>query len=280
MSQVVPIQTLHLFSKLDQLLLEVLRPLSFDAWDSTTISPQWTIKDIAAHLLDGNLRTLSILRDGFKGDPPVNVNSYRDLVNYLNDLNTIWVLAYKRVSPQLLLQMLESTGKEYVECLEKLEPFDKAAFSVAWAGESESQNWFHIAREYTEKWHHQQQIREALGLQQALMAAELFRPVIETFIKAVPHAYANSDAEVGTIVKIEVTGDGGDVWFIEKTLGGWRFINNMAGVPPAASVSMPDSVAWKLFTKGIKADEAGDDIKTEGDLQLTKPVLSMLTVMA
>ncbi|MDT3401427.1 maleylpyruvate isomerase N-terminal domain-containing protein [Mucilaginibacter terrae] len=280
MSQVVPIQTLHLFSKLDQLLLEVLRPLSYDAWDSTTISPQWTIKDIAAHLLDGNLRTLSIIRDGFKGDPPININSYRDLVNYLNDLNTIWVLAYKRVSPNLLLQMLESTGKEYIQCLEKLEPFDEALFSVAWAGEEQSENWFHIAREYTEKWHHQQQIREALGLQQDLMTAEFFNPVIETFMKAVPHVYSKTEANVGDIIRIEITGEGGNIWFVEKTLGGWRFINNMAGVPPIASVSMPGSVAWKLFTKGIKAHEAENHIKTEGDDALVKPLLSMIAVMA
>lgn len=280
MSQVVPIQTLHLFSKLDELLIDVLKPLSNDAWDFATLSPQWNIKDIAAHLLDGNLRTLSILRDGFRGDPPVNIKSHRDLVNYLNDLNTIWILAYRRISPRLLIHMLESTGKEYVACLKKLDPFEESIFPVAWAGEEQSANWFHIAREYTEKWHHQQQIREALGLQQDLMTAELFRPVIETFIRAVPHTYANAVAEVGTIVKIEVTGEGGDVWFIEKTMGGWRFINNMSAIPPAAQVSMPDSVSWKLFTKGITADEAGDAIKTDGDEELLKPILSMVTVMA
>ncbi|MVN91851.1 maleylpyruvate isomerase N-terminal domain-containing protein [Mucilaginibacter aquatilis] len=280
MSSQVPIPTLHLFAKLDQLLLDVLRPLSIDAWDSPTLSPQWTIKDIAAHLLDGNLRTLSILRDGFRGDPPVNINGYRDLVNYLNDLNTIWVLAYKRISPRLLLQMLETTGTEYLECLEKLEPFAPAMFSVAWAGENESQNWFHVAREYTEKWHHQQQIREALGLQQELMSAELFHPCIETFMKALPNAYKSADAVVGTIVKVEVTGAGGDVWYIEKTLAGWRFINNMAMVPPAAYICMPDTIAWKLFTKALKYPDVNGLIKTEGEATLVSPVLNMLTVMA
>lgn len=279
MSQVVPIQTLHLFSKLDQLLIEVLRPLSVDAWESPTISPQWTIKDIAAHLLDGNLKTLSILRDGYRGDPPVNINSYRDLVTYLNDLNTIWVLAYKRISPRLLVHMLESTGREYIECLKKLEPFEKAMFSVAWAGETESQNWFHIAREYTEKWHHQQQIREALGLQHALMTEELFSPCIDTFMRALPHAYQQTEAEVGALIKVEITGEGGGIWFIEKTMGGWRFVKNMAMAPPATTVTMPGEIAWKLFTKGIKAHEAGDNIKTEGQIELAKPLLSMIAVM-
>jgi len=279
MSQVVPIQTLHLFSKLDQLLIEVLKPLSVDAWESHTLSPQWTIKDIAAHLLDGNLRTLSILRDSYRGDPPMNINSYRDLVTYLNDLNTIWVLAYKRISPKLLVNMLESTGREYIECLEKLEPFENAMFSVMWAGETESQNWFHIAREFTEKWHHQQQIREALGLQHALMTEELFGPCIETFMRALPHNYRKTNADVGTLIKVEITGNGGGVWFIEKTLGSWRFVKNMSMAAPAATVTMPGEIAWKLFTKGIKAIEVGDEIKIEGEHELARPILSMITVM-
>lgn len=279
MSQVVPIQTLHLFSKLDQLLIEVLKPLSVDAWESPTLSPQWTIKDIAAHLLDGNLRTLSILRDGYRGDPPVNINSYRDLVTYLNDLNTIWVLAYKRISPRLLVNMLESTGREYIECLKKLEPFEKAMFSVMWAGETESQNWFHIAREYTEKWHHQQQIREALGLQHALLTGEFLGPCIETFMRALPHTYRKINADVGTLIKVEITGEGGGIWFVEKTMGGWRFVKNMAMAPPETIVTMPGEIAWKLFTKGIKANDAGEEIKIEGEPELAKPLLSMITVM-
>lgn len=280
MNPTVPIPTLHLFAKLDQLLIELLKSLSPDDWDLPTLSPQWTVKDIAAHLLDGNLRALSIARDGYKGDPPVNVNSYRDLVNYLNDLNTIWVLAYRRISPKMLIEMLETSGKEYVAYLNTLKPFEAAIFPVAWAGEKESQNWFHIAREYTEKWHHQQQIREAIGLQHVLMTKELFYPCIDTFMRALPYAYSKLEAAIGTLVKVEVTGEGGGVWFLEKTFSGWRFVKNLAMAQPAAAVTMPDNIAWKLFTKAVSATGANNDIKTNGDVNLIKPVFSMLSVMA
>ena len=43
------------------------------------------------------------------------------------------------------------------------DPDAPAVFSVAWAGEDKSAHWFDVAREYTEKWHHQQQIRDAVG---------------------------------------------------------------------------------------------------------------------
>ncbi|UEG55084.1 maleylpyruvate isomerase family mycothiol-dependent enzyme [Mucilaginibacter daejeonensis] len=280
MDRGVPIPTLHLFSKLDQLLIELLKGLSADDWDSPTISPQWTIKDIAAHLLDGNLRTLSMIRDGYRGDPPTNVNNYRDLVNYLNDLNTIWVLAYKRISPKILIEQLESTGREYVDCLQRLEPFETAMFPVAWAGEEVSENWFHIAREYTEKWHHQQQIREALGLQHPLMAPELLQPCLETFVRALPYAYRDVNAPIGTIIKLVITGEGGGTWFAERTYNDWRLVKNLSNAPSAATATITDSLAWKLFTKALTPQQAHEAIQVEGESSLIAPLLSMVAVMA
>ncbi|WP_345952430.1 maleylpyruvate isomerase N-terminal domain-containing protein [Mucilaginibacter sp. PAMB04168] len=280
MSQVIPIKTLHLFEKLDSLLIDLLKSLSADDWDMPTVSPQWTVKDIAAHLLDGNMRGLSISRDGYRGDPPGEINSYRDLVTYLNDLNTIWVLAWKRISPAILIDHLQSTGREYVAYLHTLDPFAPAIFPVVWAGETESKNWFHIAREYTEKWHHQQQIREAIGLPHPLMTRELFYPCIDTLLRALPYAYRDNDAEVGTLIKIEITGDAGGIWFIEKTMGGWRFVKNLAKAEPAAAATFSPESAWKLFTKAIKAQDAQGEINQEGNIDLLKPVMSMLSIMA
>jgi uncharacterized protein (TIGR03083 family) len=280
MSQVVPIPTIHLFVKLDHLLIDLLKSLSADDWDQPTLSPQWTVKDVAAHLLDGNLRSLSIARDGYQGDPPVNVNSYRELVTYLNDLNTIWVLAYRRVSPPILIDMLESSGKEYASYLQTLQPFGPAIFPVAWAGETESANWFHIAREYTEKWHHQQQIREAIDLQYALMTPELFKPCLETFMRALPHTYKDVDAEIGTLVKVEVTSDAGGVWFIEKTFAGWRFVKNLTNAEPAATVTIPADISWKLFTKAIPASDVAHKVLANGNLNLAEPLYNMLAIMA
>lgn len=67
-------------------------------------------------------------------------------------------------------------------------PWAPATFAVGWAGESESQNWFHIVRDYTEKWH-QQQIREAVGQPEPLLTLALFRPFFETVVRVLPHVY-------------------------------------------------------------------------------------------
>jgi len=73
MSQAPPvtISTLPLFAELDRLLLELLRSLTPEDWQRPTLARQWTVQDVAAHLLDGNLRTLAMLRNGHFGEAPV-----------------------------------------------------------------------------------------------------------------------------------------------------------------------------------------------------------------
>ena len=53
-SKIIPIQTLHLFSVLDELLIELLKSLTEEEWNAQTVAKKWTVKDIASHLLDGN----------------------------------------------------------------------------------------------------------------------------------------------------------------------------------------------------------------------------------
>ena len=68
------------------MLIQLLSSLTEEQWQLSTIARLWKVKDIAAHLLDGNVRTLSISRDGYFGEKPVNIESYKDLVDYLNKL--------------------------------------------------------------------------------------------------------------------------------------------------------------------------------------------------
>jgi uncharacterized protein (TIGR03083 family) len=274
----VPIPTLHLFPKLDQKLLEVLKSLSLEEWNKPTLAKQWTVKDIASHLLDGNIRTLSFSRDNYFGEPPEKINSYQDIVDYLNRLNADWVKATKRVSPAVLIELLEITGPECIEQLKKLDPFAPAMFSVAWAGQSESANWFHVAREYTEKWHHQQQIREAVK-KPGIMTPEFFYPLIDTFMQALPHTYRKLKSETGTSIHVQVTTDMGGDWTLVCRDNDWTLQKEQVENSQAQIILDPDT-AWKLFTKGMNGLEAERTIKFSGDLALGKPILSMLSVMA
>ncbi len=90
------IETLSLFRPLNQKLISLLNILSKEDWNRSTVAGNWTIKDVAAHLLDGNIRAISIYRDGLVLKPDVEINKYADLVSYLNRLNADWITAMKR----------------------------------------------------------------------------------------------------------------------------------------------------------------------------------------
>jgi uncharacterized protein (TIGR03083 family) len=269
-----PIETSHLFPLLDEKLIELLQSLSPQDWSKPTLAKQWTVKDIAAHLLDGNIRTISMIGHNYFGEKSDPINSYQDLVNFLNRLNAEWVKAMRRVSPVIITDLLESTGVEYHETLATLKPFDNALFSVDWAGEKESQNWFHIAREYTEKWHHQKQIREAVR-RPGIMEPEFYSPLIQTFMYALPHTYRNVDAPDGSAVHVKI---GDHQWTTTREPNRWAF--TQASAKSDVSIEIDPDVAWKLFTKGITKQEAATTIRFKGDEALGKPILDMIAVMA
>ena len=272
------IETTHLFPVLDQKLIELLKSLSPEDWNKQTVAKLWTVRDIAAHLLDGNLRTLSLSRDKHSLVPTMEIQSYHDLVDYLNRLNAEWITASKRLSSRVIIKWLETTGKEYSAYLATLDPNAPAIFSVAWAGEKVSKNWFHVAREYTEKWHHQQQIREAIG-KQGIMTKELFYPVMETFMYGLPYTYRDIYAEAGSIVQVTIQSDIGGDWFLIRVDNAWE-LSKQYQTNITSSISMPPDIAWKLFTKAITPENALNSVEVKGDETLGVAALKLVAVMA
>lgn len=277
-----PIFTLDLFPKLNQKLIELLRSLSTEEWQMNTVSPQWNVHDIALHLLDGNIKTLSMLRDHYYGVNQDDIHSYGDLVTYLNQLNNEWVDALKRVSPGVLIDLLTWTGAQYYDYLKSLDPFATAPFSVAWAGEEQSANWFHIAREYTEKWHHQQQIRLAVGKEEALYTKEFYFPYLDTSMRALPYHYRNQKSKKPETLQFIISGEGGSIWYLQYLQSKWNLVDNpednITGV-----IKINGPIAWRIFTKSINQKQALNEVEVTGDKAsraLCLHILEMLAVMA
>ncbi len=280
MKPIGPLYLIDLLPIIDEKLITLLNGLSVQDWERPTIAGNWTVKDVAAHLLDGNLRTLSMLRDGYSGEKPGQLENYQDLVDWLNGLNSDWVKAMRRISPRILVALLELSGEEYHKLLRRLPPHDKAPFAVAWAGETESANWFHIAREYTEKWHHQQQIRLAVGQEKILYHRAFYHPYLDTSMRALPYHYRSVKAGKGTIIHFRVTGAGGGDWWLHRAAADdWQLITDAPTYAPC-TVTIPGHIAWRIFTKGISRSEARVQSTIDGDIELGEPVFEMLAVMA
>ncbi len=270
----IQIDVMNVLPKLERKLVALLKELSQEQWEIKAL-PNWSVKDVAAHLLDGALRRLSMARDGFSGEQ-FNGSSYQELVQFLDGLNADWVRAFRRVSPPVLIEMVERSSREMVKYLQGLDPEGRAAFSVAWAGENESANWFDVAREYTERWHHQQQIREAVG-KPGIMGTQYYRPVLDAFMRALPVAYGGVEAGSGTEVVIRVSGRAGGRWVVAKKES-WELADESAG-NPSAQVTIPEGIAWKVFTKALGPGEILEKVKIIGEQRLAEPITRAKAIM-
>jgi len=287
-----PLLTAHLFPTLDGHLIDLLRSLAPEDWERQTIAPKWKVRDVAAHLLDTQLRKLSFGRDGYAPSPPPLIASNADLVSFIDRLNAEGVTVYSRLSPPVLTAWMEQTSREAASYYASLDPFAPARFGVSWAGESASPNWFDVARELTERWHHQQQIRLALDesansaqtppsnaarRRRAIMTPELYHPVLDCFMRALPFHYRSMSASAGTALRIHVSGECGGDWHLYRA-DAWMLATKPAGTI-VTTVTIPQDIAWRIFTKGIAREDASAHVCVTGEATLGNHVLNMVAIV-
>jgi len=279
MKPVEALYTVELFPALSAELRRVLQQLPPLAWANETVCVGWSVKDVVGHLLGGNLNRLAFGRDRLAphADNPFPA-TFPEQVDYINQQNVAWVNLSRHLSPPLLLEFLETTDQQLYQYFKTLPPFAPSGPAVTWAGDTQSPNWFDIAREYTEKWLHQQHIREAIG-QPVLAEQKWLFPVLDTFLRALPHTYRQVDAAEGTSVWFQITGEAGGDWSLQRGQGQWLLYTGAA--PDAvATVQLDQDSAWRLFTKGISQATAQTKIEVAGDTALGLHLLEMVSIMA
>lgn len=271
-----PILCAPLIRRVDGLLIDLLESLAPSEWELQTVAPLWKVRDVAAHLLDTALRKLSMVRDSCPVEA-VEVRAPGDVVALVNRLNREGVAVYRRLSPPVLIDMMKVACLQSAEFHEALDPFAPAVFGVSWAGEDRSLNWFDTARELTERWHHQQQIRLATN-RPGIMTPELYHPVLDCFLRGLPHHFRYTDMPAGTTLVVEVSGDCGGRWFLSRGRSAWGLVREAAG-DFAARVTIPQELAWRLFTKGMDRDSAQAQIEIEGDRGLGEAILNLTAIV-
>jgi hypothetical protein len=101
--------------------------------------------------------------------------------------------------------------------------------------------------------------------------------VLDCFARGLAHAYREVSAPGGTTVCLEISGECGGRWYIAKEASLWKFVNCAAD--PAVRATVPQEIAWRLFTKGINREIARTQIKFEGDLDLGEPILQLTAIV-
>jgi len=263
----VPIDTRALFRPVSSALVTLLRGLPAEEWNRPTVARGWVVRDVVAHLLDSTLRRLSFHRDAMTPPPPPNaIVSEREFVAFINDLNAQWVRSAKRLSARVLTDFYDRASREAADWFESLPLEAPALFPVSWAGEEASAGWFDIGREFTELWHHQQQIRLAVGAD-SLEDPRYLAAVIDVAMRGLPHAFRDVAAEYGQSVTIDIAGASGSNWTLIREEQRWTL---WRGEPPSVTsrIRLNDDTAWKLLFNALSEREAAHAIQVEGPSEL------------
>ena len=292
LQRLTPVYTAPLLRPLLGELLDLLRGLTADQWDAPTVAGAWRVRDVAAHLLDGDLRKLAASRDGHLLPLAAPIRTDRDLARFVNALNAEGVAWARRLSPRLVVDLLATTGEWAADLLAALPPHDVAIWPVSWAGEAVSENWMDVGREYTERWHHQMQIRDAVAAPPTLLEARWSRPLLALSVRALPKSYAGVTAASGTAVTFAVTtGDGtsGGARSGER-LGAWTLVCEAErwtlyegdGADAATLVRATVDAAWRLLYNAFDASRSPVSpaaITIDGDERLAEPLMRTRSVV-
>ncbi len=256
-------------------LLGLLATFDSVDWQTATICPGWTVHDLGLHLLGNDLGRLARDRDGY-GASLIEKTTWPALVEALNTANEQWVEATRMLSPALLVELLDWTGARTLELFRTLDP-DAVGVTVSWASTEPVANWLDAAREYTERWVHQQQIRAAVRAP-GLTEQRFLDPVIETFMRSLPKAYQAIDAEEGTAVTIVVPGTARREWTVQRKHGEWKLYEGRA-LNAAAVVQVDANTAWRYLSRNMGRAEAEALIDITGNARLGQAFLNAVAVI-
>jgi len=222
------------------------------------------------------LRKLSGHRDR---QPAPGPGPGEDLPRFLHRVNQEFVEVASRWSPRVLTDLLGHLGPQLDQFWASLD-MDRLGEAVSWAAPGvPAPAWLDVAREYTEYWVHQQQVRDAVGRPGA-SGERLVTPVIDTFVRAVPYALRHLAPAPGSRVQLEVTGRGGGTWTIRRQQVTWVVDRGGPSTQDAAAVVwLSADTLWRVATRSITVETARERATIAGDQDLGSAVLTLVAII-
>ena len=255
-------------------LVVLLQDLAPEEWSAKTACAGWSVQDIAAHVLGDDVGLIAAWRDGYE-DREAAPATWDELVALVNARNDAWVSAWRRASPRLIVEALEWSWPPLWEVLQAVDP-EQLGSPVSWAGDRPARNGLHVAREYAERWVHQQQIRDAVH-RPGLCEARWVRPLLDTFAHALPVALESHQAPPGTRVSVVAIGEGGGRWDVVRA-DRWRL--DVEHDPASATLTVDVETLWRLYTKQVDPAVVETRAAITGDSELARRLLSVVAIIA
>lgn len=253
--------------------IDLLHRLDAGEWAQPTTCPGWSVKDVAAHVLGDFVGRLSIHRDGFHVLHPRDGEMFSSFLDRINDE---WVTAARIMSPPMLIELLSTVGNQIVRFWQTID-LDTLGEPVRWAGPEPHPFWLDVAREYSEYWAHHQQICDATG-RTGLTDQHYLGPVIDTFLRGLPHTLRDVTAPEGATLQVIVTGPGGGDWTCTRGPGRWR-LGHQPHPQPTARLELDADTTWRLCTRGIAPEQAAEHARIDGDRHLATAALKIVSII-
>ena len=133
--------------------------------------------------------------------------------------------------------------------------------------------WLDCARDLTEYWVHQQQVRAATGRPGGRDPATV-HAVLETFLRAMPHTLRRLDRSDGSTLAVVVPGEAGGRWGWRRGRGRW-----WPADPDGAGtvVTVEADVLWRLCVRMIEPAQAR--ARVTGDRDLAAAALRIVSII-
>jgi uncharacterized protein (TIGR03083 family) len=240
-----------------------------DDWDRPTAAAPWTVRDVVAHVLGDDLGRLARGRDGHTADGPRLDEPFPAFLHRINDE---WVRAAARLSPRLLVDLLHVTSAQVLDHWNGAD-LDAVGGQVTWAGPDPAPVWLDCARDFTEYWVHQQQIREATcrptGEDPAVVHA-----VLDTFLRAMPHTLGGLERSDGATLTVAVPGAAGGRWSWRCTGSRWQPVDPVGA---GTVVTVDAATLWRLCVRMVEPQEAR--VTVTGDRELAGAALRIVSII-
>ncbi len=132
-------------------------------------------------------------------------------------------------------------------------------------------------REYTERWHHQMQVRDAVA-RPRLLSPRWMEPLLDISVRALPHAFAQVNALSGTTVTLAVRGETSGAWTLARGDAGWQVCRGRPA-EPSTTIGLAADDVWRMFYNALTPEELGRRVTIAGDARLAAPLLRARSVI-
>ena len=258
-----------------QALLDLLRGLAPEEWDSPTECPAWSVHGVAQHVLGDDLSLLARQRDEATNGLFLHAEDHPglDFRQLLDGFNEQWVTAARFFSHRITTDLLAWTGDATAEFYEAV-GLDTEGEPVGFFGSHGPTPYRLIAaREYVERWVHQHQIRRAVSAPD--LGDEFLVPAMASIAEALAGSLPTFESPEGTMLAIAVDGLGS--WHVRRSGDGWEI--DAGGADADVTIGISHDRATTVISRGLARQDVPAELSIEGDPDLGSAIAGVVSHM-